>query len=242
MSFNQLLKDYQIQESDILVNGNNHIITKLNWDYDKALEFQVAANQFVYENPEYCLYILTSHPRVLTMGRGLQRGMVEKHSLVEFDQELSGKLPVEVFNVKRGGGLTFHHPGQIVIYPIVHIAHQRIKTIQLMNKIFQVAKEVLEEQSTITDLEYERDLLGLWKDHHKLGSMGIQLVKFVSLHGLALNIQRDEIIEQVLKDVYPCGLNGLIYKSLEELTQINYSDLINTFKDRLISLRLNETV
>lgn len=239
MTFNNLLEKYHISSDELSQNEMNFVITKLNWPYEKALNFQNEANKFVYENPEYCIYIITSHPSVLTMGRGLQRGMVDKHNLIEFDQTLSSQIPVEVYNVKRGGGLTFHHPGQIVIYPIVHIAHQKIKTIQLMNSIFSMAKNVIEKNTNLTNLDYERDLLGLWSDTHKIASMGIQLVKFVSLHGLAINILKDDTISNVLKKVYPCGLSGMVYKSVEELCDVNHTSLVKDFKEGFELIRLN---
>jgi lipoate-protein ligase B len=239
MTFNKLIEKYEISQEELSQNGKNFVITKLNWPYEKSLNFQNEANKFVYENPDYCIYIITSHPSVLTMGRGLQRGMVDKHNLIEFDENLSSQIPVEVYNVKRGGGLTFHHPGQIVLYPIVHIGHQKIKTIQLMNKVFAIAKDVIEKNTELRGLEYERDLLGLWSESHKIASMGIQLIKFVSLHGLAINILRDDTISDVLKKVYPCGLSGMVYKSVEELSSVDHALLVKDFKKSFESIVLN---
>jgi len=239
MTFNELLKKHEISDTEVASNNSNFVITKLNWSYESALNFQNDANTFVYHNPNFCIFIVTSHPRVLTMGRGLQRGMIDKHNLIEFDEQLSSKIPVEVYNVKRGGGLTFHHPGQIVIYPIVHIAHQKIKTIELMNHVFRITKEVLESNTGLSELEYERTLLGLWKDEHKIASMGIQLIKFVSLHGLAINILKDDTITNVLKSVYPCGLSGMVYKSVEEFGDTNYEEILSNIRERFISLSFN---
>jgi len=239
MKFKELLRKYSILDSDIETKDMNFVITKLNWNYESALNFQSDANTFVYNNPDYKIFIITSHPSVLTMGRGLQRGMIDKHNLIEFDTELSSKIPVEVYNVKRGGGLTFHHPGQIVIYPIVHIAHHKIKTLQLMNLVFEISKDIIEKHTSLKNLEYERDLLGLWHDTNKIASMGIQLVKFVSLHGLAINILKDETIAKVLQKVYPCGLSGLVYKSVEEIGNVDQMELVESFKDRFKLVSFN---
>lgn len=228
----------QFASSEIEINEKKAVITRLNWDYKSALEFQLEANQFIYDNPEFEIYIVTSHPTVLTMGRGLQRGMVQKHDLKEFDQTLSNKLPVEVLEIKRGGGLTFHHPGQIVIYPIVHITSQKMKTLQLINALFELTKTSIESISGIRDLDYSRDLLGLWHEHSKVASMGIQLIKFVSLHGLALNVLPDNKINEIMGMVFPCGLQGTTYKTLSDITSINYDELIEVIKKNLIEKKI----
>jgi len=234
MIFNELLKKYDISEDQIVTNGDKVIITKMNWDYPHALEFQYEVNNYVYENPDKQIYILTSHPNVLTMGRGLQRDQVDKYQLVKFDSSTEENLPVSVYQVRRGGGMTFHHPGQIVVYPIVHIAHQKIKTIELINYIFEVAKESIESSCELKGLDYHRDLLGLWYENHKLASMGIQLKKFVSLHGLALNVERDEVMSEVLKTIFPCGIDGNTYRSLNELTEISKDELLKQFQEKLL--------
>ena len=122
------------------------------------------------------------------MGRGLQRNQIEKHGLIDFNSDLKERLDVPVIDIKRGGGLTFHHPGQIIIYPILHIAHQKIKTIELINQVFKKVTDGIKTfDNSIGEPDFDRPLLGIWNGDKKLASMGIQLKRFVSMHGLALN-------------------------------------------------------
>jgi lipoyl(octanoyl) transferase len=234
MTFKELLSKHKINSSEVNQSGDITIVHKENWNYGDALEFQNDANSYVYNNPHHSIFILTSHPAVLTMGRGLQRDMIEKHKLVEFDSKLENDLPVEVYKVKRGGGLTFHHSGQIVLYPIVHIGHHKIKTLKLINNIFEIVKQSIEELTELRGIDYHRDLLGLWYNEHKLASMGIQLKKFVSMHGLALNVIPDEKMSQVLKTVFPCGIDGNNYRCLSQLQEIDKGQLVTKVTKQLM--------
>jgi lipoyl(octanoyl) transferase len=234
--FNELLARHEISPTEVESYGDITIVTKKNWDYAKALEFQYDINDYVYQNQQKSVFILTSHPNVLTMGRGLQRDQIEKYQLVEFDSRLEQELPVEVYKVRRGGGLTFHHPGQIVLYPIVHIGHHKIKTLTLINNIFEITKKAIEKNTDLSNLDYHRDLLGLWYSEHKLASMGIQLKKFVTLHGLALNVERNEVMANVLKSVFPCGIDGSNYRTISDLAQVDKDKLIKDISKLIPSL------
>ena len=233
----KLSGDFEIDQKDDLLT-----VTKLNWGYVEALEFQEFCNELIYNSPEYKIIIITSHPAVMTMGRGLQRNQIEKHNLVDFEPTLAAKLNVPVVDIKRGGGLTFHHPGQIIVYPIIHIAKQKMKTIELINKVFKSTVNAINEaDDSIDNLDYDRPLLGLWHGENKLASMGVQLKRFVSMHGLAINIIDSPEMTKALQFTFPCGLPGTVYNNLKSLSSLKqkedieyYNMVLKSFKYHLL--------
>ena len=225
MTFNDFLKDFNLQDFHLETQGNTHIFHKDNWDYQEALSFQEQVNEYVYNNQDQMVYIITSHPEVFTMGRGLQRNQIEEHGLVDFDQALINQIDVPVVNIKRGGGLTFHHPGQVIVYPIIHIAQQKLRTIELINNLFKdTVNAIKNNDSSITTLDFDRPLLGLWYGEKKLASMGVQLKRFVSMHGMALNVYPSEKMNQALRMTFPCGLPGDIYNTLINISDTNIEE------------------
>ncbi|WP_419172418.1 lipoyl(octanoyl) transferase LipB [Halobacteriovorax sp.] len=242
MTFNELLKELNINDFDLETQVQTHIFHKDNWDYEEALTFQEKVNEFIYDNPEQMVYIITSHPEVFTMGRGLQRNQIEQHGLVDFDQAIINKIDVPVVNIKRGGGLTFHHPGQVIVYPIVHIGRQKLKTIELINNLFKSTVRAIENNDkTISNLDFDRPLLGLWHGEKKLASMGVQLKRFVSMHGMALNVYPSQKMNRALQLTFPCGLPGDIYNTLVNVSEDvidkeNYrSNFIKCLKEQLLN-------
>lgn len=225
MTFNNFLKDFNLQDFHLETHGNTHIFHKDNWDYQEALSFQEQVNEYVYNNQDQMVYIITSHPEVFTMGRGLQRNQIEEHGLIDFDQALINQIDVPVVNIKRGGGLTFHHPGQVIVYPIIHIAQQKLRTIELINNLFKdTVNAIKNNDSSITTLDFDRPLLGLWYGEKKLASMGVQLKRFVSMHGMALNVYPSEKMNQALRMTFPCGLPGDIYNTLINISDTNIEE------------------
>lgn len=225
MTFNNFIKDFNLQDFHLETHGNTHIFHKDNWDYQEALSFQEQVNEYVYNNQDQMVYIITSHPEVFTMGRGLQRNQIEEHGLIDFDQALINQIDVPVVNIKRGGGLTFHHPGQVIVYPIIHIAQQKLRTIELINNLFKdTVNAIKNNDSSITTLDFDRPLLGLWYGEKKLASMGVQLKRFVSMHGMALNVYPSKKMNQALRMTFPCGLPGDIYNTLINISDTNIEE------------------
>ncbi|WP_412470118.1 MULTISPECIES: lipoyl protein ligase domain-containing protein [unclassified Halobacteriovorax] len=241
MTFNNLINDLGIKDYSLESKNQIYIFHKDNWDYLEALAFQEKANEYIYNNPEQMVYIITSHPEVFTMGRGLQRDQIEEHGLVDFDQALVGKIDVPVVEIKRGGGLTFHHPGQVIVYPIVHIGQQKLRTIELINKLFKSTVNAINtSDNTIHDLDFDRPLLGLWHGEKKVASMGIQLKRFVSMHGMALNIYPSEKMNKALIMTFPCGLPGDIYNTLVNISSDGLNTSYEEYRMRFINQLVKE--
>lgn len=212
------LSDFNLNKSDITpLNDRTVLVKKWNWDFDLAHKFQRACLVLLDNAPQTRILICCSHPRVFTNGRGLQKPKKgEVLSLVEFDKSQASTLPFPFYQIERGGGLTFHHPGQMIIYPIVRLNPATLSLSSMMNDLFDFAIESLKEWG-LDGLSHENKLLGLWHKNQKLASMGIAIEKLTTFHGMALNFYQDLEMKQALQIVNPCGLKAETYTSVEEL-------------------------
>ena len=210
----------EIDSSDMnmkTLDSNIIIVSKFNWNYLEALKFQEECVDLVYHNPKISIIIATNHPACLTVGRGLQKKVGDTTELVDFTDWQRSQVNIPVYDIKRGGGVTFHHPGQLVIYPIVNLTNKKLKVYTLMSNILRELSKTLRELYGEADFDYCRDLLGLWVNESKVASIGLQVRRFVTFHGVALNIYDDVKISESLKIVYPCGLPGGTYKTLSDI-------------------------
>jgi lipoyl(octanoyl) transferase len=202
---------------EIIQTQGWHLATCWNWDYPSAWDFQKKTVLRVRESNEKWI-IACSHPAVLTNGRGLQKPKPgQSFQLEDFKPSAFPALPVPLFQIERGGGLTFHHPGQLILYPIVKLHPQRLGLSDLVDNLLLSVKGALEERG-ITELDHSRELLGLWYKSQKIASVGIAVDRMVTLHGLALNVQRFDELKQQLAFLAPCGMGFSTYTSVEEIT------------------------
>lgn len=197
---------------------NIYVLKKWNWDYLEAEIFQLECLEYVNQNPHVSILIICSHPHSFTLGRGLQKiKETTKIDLVDFNKD--SDLPFPLYQIKRGGGLTFHYPGQVVFYPILNLTFHKKAVFDLMIKIMGLTKEIIEKQLGLRDLTLNRELLGLWFDgpleKSKIASIGLAVSRFTTYHGLALNFFHDKELFSSLKNLYPCGLPGHLYKDIE---------------------------
>lgn len=207
---------------------NIFVFKKWNWDYLEAEKFQLECMDFVHKNPHITILIVCSHPHCFTLGRGLQKIKEATNiELIDFDPSVTPPFPLH--HIKRGGGLTFHYPGQFVFYPIMNLTTHKKAVYDLMIKIMDITKGLLEKQFGLNGLEIRRDLLGLWFQNEfskaKVASIGLAVSRFNTYHGLALNFFNDEEMFTALRELHPCGLPGDIYRDVELLLCKNLSNL-----------------
>lgn len=227
------LSDFELSEKNFFnLDSRTVVVTKWNWDYGLAHKFQREALKLVQENNLRVL-ICTSHPEVLTNGRGLQKPRKgEVLNLVEFNPADHKSLPFPLFQIERGGGLTFHHPGQFIFYPIVKLNPATLSLSTMMNQIFDFSIDVLKGWG-IEGLNHENKHLGLWYGEKKLASMGIAIEKLTTFHGMALNILENKNMRTALQALNPCGLNADTYTSVEALTTLP-SNPLETFQEQFL--------
>ncbi|RPJ78178.1 MAG: hypothetical protein EHM20_04545 [Alphaproteobacteria bacterium] len=207
---------------------NIFVFKKWNWDYLEAEKFQLECMDYVHKNPHISILIICSHPHCFTLGRGLQKiKETTKIELIDFDPATTPPYPLH--QIKRGGGLTFHYPGQFVFYPIINLTAHKKAVYDLMLKIMDITKSLLEKQFGLNGLEIRRDLLGLWFQNEfseaKIASIGLAVSRFNTYHGLALNFFSDKEMFEALGLLHPCGLPGDIYRDIELLLCKGLSNL-----------------
>ena len=226
-------------EADIeLLSKNVIVVTKFNWDYLDALKFQEWAVSFVHQHKDLSIIILTNHESCLTLGRGLQRKAGDTTSLVDFDPKLKNSLSIPVYDIKRGGGVTFHHPGQLVIYPIIKLTTYNLKVYSVINNLLKIVAANMQDMYGLEGFDYCRDLLGLWRENTKYASIGLQVRRFITFHGVALNLLDNELTNRNLLFVHPCGLPFETYGHISQLTKenINVADFATRLKEKLLTL------
>ncbi|AZG35055.1 MULTISPECIES: lipoyl(octanoyl) transferase LipB [Shewanella] len=113
-----------------------------------------------------------------------------------------GNIPV--IQVDRGGQVTYHGPGQLVVYPLIDIKRYKIGVRQLVNNIEQSIVDML----TYYDINAyaKADAPGVYVAERKVASLGLRIRKGCSFHGLALNVDMDLAPFQRIN---PCGYAGL---------------------------------
>jgi lipoyl(octanoyl) transferase len=215
------ISDYALTDSDLNdLNSRTVIITKWNWDYELAHKFQRSALELVQVTPGLRILICCNHPNVLTNGRGIQKPRKgEVLNLVEFNPLEHNELPYPLFQIERGGGLTFHHPGQFIFYPIVKLNPQALSLSTMINQIFDISINVLKNWG-LKGVTQEHKLLGLWYHEKKIGSMGIAIEKLTTYHGMALNMLGNKDMQKALTFLNPCGLSVETYTSVDALLKM----------------------
>lgn len=175
-------------------------------EYEKAwaLQHQLWERRVKEEVPDLLLFV--EHPHVITLGR---RG--NRNHLIASPQALE-VLRIPVFQVERGGDVTYHGPGQIVAYPIFHLKRYGYKLLRFVEALEEVIIRTLRDFG----IEGERNPLnrGVWVGAEKIASVGIAIKRWVSFHGIALNYETDLRYFDLIN---PCGLEGVRMTSMARL-------------------------
>ncbi len=148
--------------------------------------------------------LLTSHRPVITVGRS---GGLE--DLLYPEEELRAR-GIAVCETRRGGRATYHGPGQLVVYPILDLKMLRRDVHWYITALETATVALLAELGiAATGEKMQR---GVWADGKKLASIGIAVRRWVTSHGLALNVADDLADFELL---IPCGLQGVEMTSVE---------------------------
>ena len=152
------------------------------------------------------LLILVEHDPVYTLGKNAD----VNHLLQSRDRT------IEVFNVERGGDITFHGPGQLVGYPIIDLANYKKSVSWYMHSLEQLTIEVLSE----FDISAKRvkGLTGVWVGDKKIAAQGVRLTRWVTMHGFSINVNTDL---SYYNGIIPCGIFDRGVTSIEELLGSN---------------------
>ena len=141
--------------------------------------------------------LLLEHPPVITLGRG-----GDAANLLASPDALR-KERVRFFETTRGGDITYHGPGQIVGYPIIHLGEGKRDVRKYVTKLEEVLiRAVAEYGITAARVEGKR---GIWVGNDKIAAIGVRIARWVTSHGWALNANTN--LEH-FRLITPCGLRG----------------------------------
>jgi lipoyl(octanoyl) transferase len=140
------------------------------------------------------------HPPVFTMGMNAR----SEHLLAPGD--------IPVVNIDRGGQVTYHGPGQLVVYPLLDLARLGLSVRALVVAIEGAIAETAAEWGITA--AGRRDAPGVYVDGRKLASIGLRIRRGRSYHGLALNVAMDL---EPFRRINPCGYAGLEMTQLADL-------------------------
>ncbi|KAK4522674.1 hypothetical protein GAYE_PCTG14G0564 [Galdieria yellowstonensis] len=136
--------------------------------------------------------LVLEHQPVYTLGTGANE------EFIKFDLK---HPPCEVYRIERGGEITFHGPGQLIFYPILNLRYHKKDLRWYLRRLEQVVIEALK----IYGLEAHRveGLTGVWLDNKKIAAIGIAASKWITMHGVALNVINDL---EPFRKIVPCGI------------------------------------
>ncbi|MCP3944397.1 MAG: lipoyl(octanoyl) transferase LipB [Desulfobacteraceae bacterium] len=173
-------------------------------EYKRALDLQISTLNAKIDNPsEPDRVFYLEHPEVYTLGR---RGGRENLTVSE---DFLSSRGIEIVQTDRGGNITFHGPGQAVLYPIINLEQAGIGVADFVHGMEEIMKLTVLDFGITADRDPKNH--GLWVGRKKIGSVGISIKKNISIHGLALNVCPDLT---PFSWINPCGLENVAMTSI----------------------------
>lgn len=178
-----------------LFEPKNFVQFESAWDWQRNWQRSLLSGS----NTSSAVWLL-QHSSCYTLGRGAS----EANLLFDINHP-----PCPVYRIDRGGEVTHHLPGQLVVYPVMDLGLYR----KDLDWYLRQLEEVLIEALNRLDLKGERQpgLTGLWIDGIKVASIGIGCRRWITQHGLALNVNCDL---KGFSQIIPCGIKGQLMGSL----------------------------
>ena len=189
--------------------------------YFETWELQKQIFELRKENLISDVLLFTEHENVYTLGKS-----ADENHLLATETELKEKN-IETFRIDRGGDITFHGPGQIVCYPIIDLNNH----FQDVRRYLSSLEEVLILTLKDFGISATRNIgfTGVWVGSEKIAAMGVKLSKWVSMHGLALNVNTDL---KYFDRIIPCGIFHQGVTSMEKI--LNHKINLNEVEEKII--------
>jgi len=163
--------------------------------YRRARQIQKAiiARRREHDLPD-CLIITEHHP-VITMGRGTRPA-----NLLVSPERLA-RDGIDLVKIERGGDITFHGPGQVILYPIIDLNHRARDMHRFLRDMEAFTIAALASLGLAAGTK--EGLTGVWLDDHKIGAVGVAVSRWFTYHGLALNV---DVNLDYFRLINPCGI------------------------------------
>jgi len=190
-------------------------------DFKKAWQFQKEIFKEIKNDYFNAALILCRHYPVITVGRqGSQENI--KVSVPELKNR-----GIQLYEVERGGDVTYHGPGQLIAYPVFNLNYFKKDIHLFLRQLEELIIDLLSDFG-INGLRY-KGLTGVWIDKQKIASIGIAIRNWITFHGLSINVKKDDLDNFSL--IKPCGMD-IEMTSLESV--LNRGVEMDNIKNNLI--------
>lgn len=194
-------------------------------DYKEAWDLQKSIFELRYQQKVDDVFLLLEHPHTYTLGK-----TADEKNLVG-NEEYLNKNKISVYDIDRGGDITYHGPGQIVGYPIIDLNSWGKDT----DKYLRALEEIIIRTCADYGLLVTRvpKYTGVWIEDRKIAAIGIKVTRWITMHGFALNVNTDL---SLYNGIIPCGITNKEVTSLQK--ELNTEIDIQEVKSKI----LNHTV
>ncbi|MBE0571405.1 MAG: lipoyl(octanoyl) transferase LipB [Ignavibacteriaceae bacterium] len=189
---------------------------KDSWDLQK----EIFSKRVAGEVEDYLL--LLEHPNTYTLGKTAHRENLKG------SEDYLRENQISVYDIDRGGDITYHGPGQIVGYPIIDLNNWFKDT----HKYLRALEEVIIKTCSEYGLNCDRNLkhTGVWIGDKKIAAIGIKVSRWITMHGFAFNVNTDL---NLFNGIIPCGIQDKSVTSLSK--ELNSEISIQKVKDNLLN-------
>lgn len=187
-------------------------------DYKEVWDLQKRIHSYKQHNNFDDVIITVEHEPVYTLGKTGNRD----HILID-DEEMKLR-GISYYEIDRGGDITYHGPGQLVVYPIFDLNNHYKDTHRFLRDLEEVVIQTLKEYKI--DSHRIEEYTGVWVGEEKICAIGIKVSRWITMHGLALNVNNDLTY---FDKIIPCGIfeKGVTSMKVVSGSEINLDELIS---------------
>ncbi len=163
--------------------------------YKEVWDIQKKIHLYKQKNKSEDIIITVQHPHVYTLGK-----IGNRNHLLISDDEMK-KSCISYYEIDRGGDITYHGPKQLVVYPIFDLNNYYKDTHRYLRELEEIVIDTLKEFEIQS--YREEDFTGVWVGNEKICAIGIKISRWITMHGLALNVNNDL---SYFDKIIPCGI------------------------------------
>lgn len=176
-------------------------------NYDEIFDLQMTLNKARQQGVIPDILLLLEHQPCFTIGRNKDS---LNHLLV--NQEVLNEQHIKIFESNRGGDITYHGPGQIICYPIIALTGANKDVHAFARKMEELLIRTLNYFDILAVRKQEYP--GVWVEDRKIGALGIAIRKWVTMHGVSLNVCPNLMH---FSFIVPCGITSLGVTSMAQI-------------------------
>lgn len=190
-------------------------------DYNQAWDLQKEIFDLRHRNEINDTLFLLEHPHTYTLGK-----VAEKENLISTKEQLQ-ELGISVYEIDRGGDITYHGPGQIVGYPIINLSDWKEDTHEYLRALEEVIIKTCSEYGLSTNRNPK--YTGVWLGERKIAAIGIKVSRWITMHGFAFNVNTDL---NYFGGIIPCGIKDKDVTSLQR--ELGKEIKLSEVKEKLV--------